>query len=150
MKRLIVPVIFLFSSIAAAAQGNVPCSVSISDPRPGAQVHAPDILVHGESTKPAEGHLWVLAHRRGLKGWWPQGGGETDVADGQWEVLVTLGKPSELGSFEIVAVVVNKQSNEELNRWVEEAPKLGYPPTGFPTPVEGCAFKKVAVDKVSG
>jgi hypothetical protein len=127
-----------------------PCRVAISDPRPGAQVHAREILVHGEARRPDRGYLWVLARHGGLRGWWPQGGGEADVSDdGQWKVLVTLGNPRELGTFEIVAVIVNEQSNEELKRWVVEAPHAGYPPTGFPTPVEGCAFRILAVEKVS-
>jgi uncharacterized protein YndB with AHSA1/START domain len=90
----------------------------------------------------------VLAHKRGLKGWWPQGGGEADIRAGEWEVLVKFGKSGEIGAFEIAVVIVDKQANEDLKRWVEDAPRKDYPPINFPNTIEGCPVKTVTVDKV--
>ncbi|MFA7060074.1 MAG: hypothetical protein WC156_04575 [Pedobacter sp.] len=123
------------------------CSVDIIAPKPGGKVRI-DALVSGTANIAANSYLWVLAHRKGLKGWWPQGGGEADVKEGKWEVLVTFGKPGEIGTFEVAVVVVDKQTNEDLKRWVEDAPRKNYPSFNFPNPVEGCSVKTVLVDKV--
>lgn len=125
------------------------CMIEISSPREGSQVRR-DALVNGTARTPASGYLWILAHKKGLKGWWPQGGGEADVKDGKWEVLVIFGKPGtgEIGTFEIAAVVVDKSTNEDLKRWVEDAPRKDYPPISFPNPLEGCPIKIITVDKV--
>jgi hypothetical protein len=123
------------------------CSVDITAPKPGGKVRS-DALVSGTGKIPANSYLWILAHRKGLKGWWPQGGGEADVKERKWEVLVVFGKPGEIGTFEIAAVVVDQQTNGDLKRWVEDAPRKNYPPINFPNPVEGCSVKTVLVDKV--
>jgi hypothetical protein len=124
------------------------CSIEITLPKAGAQVRR-DALVSGTAKIPASAHLWVLAHKKGLKGWWPQGGGEADISDGNWEVLVIFGKPNtgEIGTFEVAAVAVDKATNEDLKRWVEEAPRKDYQPINFPNPIEGCPFKRVTVEK---
>src|SRR6267142_387395 len=140
-------VVGFYGSIASTSMGVTPCAVDIAAPSPGGKVRG-DALVSGTAKIPAESYLWILAHKKGLKGWWPQGGGEADVKEGKWDVLVVFGKPGEIGTFEIAAVVVDKQTNEDMKRWVEDAPRKGFPPINFPNPVEGCSVKTVPVDKV--
>ena len=125
------------------------CSVEIVSPKAGVKVRR-DALVSGTAQLPANGYLWVLAHKKGLKQWWPQGEGEVEIQDGKWDVLVKFGKEgaNENGIFEIAAVVVDKQGNEDLKRWVEDAPKNGYLPTNFPNPLQNCPIARVSVDKV--
>lgn len=137
----------LGTSGAKAARSPQECRLEITSPKMGAQVRR-DALVSGTAKIPPSAHLWVLAHKNGLKGWWPQGGGEADISDGNWEVLVTFGKPSEIGTFEVAAVAVDKSTNEDLKRWVEEAQRKEFQPINFPNPVEGCPFRKVTVEKV--
>jgi len=125
------------------------CSVEIVSPKAGAKVRR-DSLVSGSAKIPTNGYLWVLAHKKGVKQWWPQGGGEVEIQDGKWDVLVKFGKEGaqEVGVFEIAAVVVDKQTNEDLKRWVEDAPKNGYLPTSFPNAFQGCPIVRLSVDKV--
>jgi hypothetical protein len=140
-------VVGFYGSIACMSKNAPECAVDITAPKPGGKVRG-DALVSGTAKIPADTYLWILAHKKGLRGWWPQGGGEADVKEGKWEVLVVFGKPGEIGTFEIAAVVVDKQTNEDLKRWVEDAPRKSYPPINFPNPVEGCSVKTVPVDKV--
>jgi hypothetical protein len=82
-----------------------------------------------------------------LNGWWPQGGGPARVRDERWSVFVTYGIPEDVGrQFEVAAVVVNEQTNRDLQKWVEDT-KPPYPPTKFPTPVKGCQPVTVIVKK---
>ena len=137
-------------SIQAARTYTTPaqeCMIEIGSPKTGSHVRR-DALVSGTARIPANGHLWILAHKKGVKGWWPQGGGEADVKDEKWEILVSFGKSGEIGNFEIAAVVVDKSTNDDLKRWVEDAPRRDYPPISFPNPFEGCPFKTVSVEKV--
>ncbi|MGB7922878.1 MAG: hypothetical protein WCF57_06510 [Pyrinomonadaceae bacterium] len=123
------------------------CSVKIISPSPGGNVRR-DALVRGTAKIPANGYLWLLAHKRGFKQWWPQGGGEADINGGEWEVLVIFGKAKEIGAFEIAAVVVDSQTNEDLKRWVADAPSRDYPSIDFPNSLAGCSIEKITVDKI--
>jgi hypothetical protein len=122
------------------------CNVVITSPKPDEKVQS-DALVKGTAQIPKGSFLWVLARKEGLTGWWPQGGGPAEIEDGKWKVLVKFGVPNEYGTFEIATAVVDAQRNEDLKKWVEEAPP-NYFPTKFPSLVEGCMMKKVVVDKV--
>jgi hypothetical protein len=122
------------------------CDITIAVPKQGEKVDATG-TVEGKAKVPEKCHLWVLAHRLGLNGWWPQGGGAASVgSDGTWEVTVFYGEARDVGSkFEVAAVVVGDEDNKKLERWVAEAPGKGYPPIVFPNIVEGCPVRRVTV-----
>ena len=123
------------------------CMVEIVAPHPGDHVSETG-QVSGTATIPSEDYLWVLAHKAGLNGWWPQGGGSRDISEGKWQATVFYGQPRDVGSnFEIVAVVVDDNNNTKLQQWVKDAPNSGYPPTEFPNTVTGCSTPKVIVAK---
>jgi hypothetical protein len=80
----------------------------ISTPQEGDIVHR-ETLVKGI----AEIYLWILIRRKGQK-WYPQG--MANVIDGRWEINVAFGSKGAPGVFELAAVVVDKQTSEELER----------------------------------
>jgi hypothetical protein len=124
------------------------CSVVISRPLPGTKVGERS-AVSGTAKIPANTHLWILAHKKTLNGWWPQGGGETLIdEDGSWAVDVQYGVDTDKGDFEVAAVVVDSAGNNAFNLWVDTAAKTGtYPSIRFQTVVDGCAVAKVTVNK---
>jgi hypothetical protein len=123
------------------------CSLSILDPAPGTLVGAAG-TVSGTASLSANSHLWILAHKKAfIGGWWPQGGGETPITNGHWEVAVTYGIDIDEGNFEIAAEAVGNNVNDDLNNWVASAPSKSYPPIGFPAAVNGCPIAKVIVVK---
>src|SRR5437773_1431194 len=68
------------------------CTITISSPKPGTQVGASG-TVKGTAQIPASSYLWVLAHKKTLNAWWPQGGGETPISSRQWgDIEVTYGE----------------------------------------------------------
>ena len=148
---IVITLLWLSLPFSALAQTIKPdpqtCAVEINEPRAGANVRG-DALVRGKAKIPSNSYLWILAHRKGLKGWWPQGGGDADIKEGEWEVLVKFGTIGEIGEFEIAAVVVDQLANEDLKIWVKDAPHNKYPPTSFPNPIGGCPIKTVTVVKV--
>ena len=149
--------VFLLLAILLAAGLGVPrsgsgrdsqCSVVIETPQPGERVGGSGDVT-GVTMLPRGGYLWVLSHRRGLAGWWPQGGGAAVVENGRWSVFVTYGIPGELGTYEVAAVVVDGGTDAILRAWVQEA-RPPYLPTTFPNTMEECPVRKVVVQKVSG
>lgn len=124
------------------------CTLSVTSHLDGAKVRK-DALIKGKANIPAKHFLWVLAHKQGLKEWWPQGGGEADIRNGEWKVLVTFGKKGEIGEFEMAAIVVDSSAHEDLKRWVKDAPAADFPPISFPNAVAGCSVVYVAVEKTS-
>jgi hypothetical protein len=132
----------------ASSKFREPCSVVLLTPREGEKVIGSS-LVTGIAEIPPGSFLWVFAHREGLQRWWPQGDGAARLVNGKWKVLVTYGKPGELGTFEIVAVVVGAQANEDLRKWTKSAAP-GYEPTELPSSIGACPTPTVVVDKHSG
>lgn len=138
-------------TVSAAAKAQEPkaavCKVDITDPKPGTSV-GPTGTATGVGQIPASSHLWVLAHKKTLNGWWPQGGGETMIKNGQWGPIdVTYGVASDKGEFEIAVVAVGDDANKELNKWIDQAPASNYPPMRFPATTEGCSISRVTVVK---
>lgn len=124
------------------------CTVAITSPAEGNSV-GPDGDVSGTATIPSSKYLWILAHRKGLQGWWPQGGGPALVDQGKWQVSVTYGLPRDIGrDFEIVAVAVEAEANATLKAWVQRADSTGtYPPTALPASPASCAIARTTVRK---
>jgi len=82
-------------------------------------------VVEGTAQLEEDAHLWVLAHRKDVNGWWPQGGGEIAVTDGQWSVQVQYGGSEDVGhDFEIAAVIVSGAVHEQ---WLGSHPPVQLP-----------------------
>lgn len=71
------------------------CGLSRS-PRRGDQVGHTGV-VQGRAELSADAYVWVLAHRKDVNGWWPQGNGPVAVADGCWSAQVNYGGPQDAG-----------------------------------------------------
>lgn len=125
------------------------CNIAITSPKDGELVGL-DGDVLGTATIPPDKFLWVLAHRKGLVGWWPQGGGSSSIAQGRWHTAVAFGAPSDNGrDFEIAAVAVDGETNTRLNAWVERTNvTFTYPPTAFPPTSSNCAIAQITVTRM--
>ena len=134
---------------ARAANSSPNCSIKIEAPILGEKV-TDSGDVSGTASKPARAYLWAFAHRVGLKGWWPQGGGAIDVGpDGHWLVTVTYGVQADAGhDFEILVEDVGPVDNSTVEAWVASAPARGYPPMALPAPADGCALAQTTVHKI--
>jgi hypothetical protein len=126
------------------------CGVTITSPQPGEMVGR-QRLVSGNATVPASGHLWLFAHIRGLAGWWPQGGGEAELDGDRWDVTTLFGQEPDIGAqFEVIGLIVDDDTHQELEKYVERASKTNYwPPRKLPNVVQGCSVAKVTVTKTS-
>jgi hypothetical protein len=83
----------------------------------------------GTALLPPGCHFWVLAHRKDVEGWWPQGGGPIAVCNGRWRAHVRYGEPRDAGhEFEIAALIVGEPTH---NLWKEANPPVGLPPPKF-------------------
>jgi hypothetical protein len=125
------------------------CSVEISSLNEGDKV-GPSVTVKGLATTPTDGYLWILARKKSMGNqWWPQAGGAVEIGEGgRWEAEVFFGRPADVGStFEVAAVVVNRQTDERLIKWVATAKELDYPPVAFPNSVSNCRVVTVKVVK---
>jgi hypothetical protein len=62
-----------------------PCGIAIADPQPGTHVQDRG-TVAGTAAIPPRAHLWILAHKDGINGWWPQGKARRQLrtANGMW------------------------------------------------------------------
>lgn len=125
------------------------CDITITSPKDGESVD-PNGDVLGTATIPSDKFLWVLAHRKGLVGWWPQGGGSASIAQGRWHTAVAFGTPADSGrDFEIAAVAVDGETNTRLNAWVERTNvTFTYPPTAFPPTSPNCAIAQITVTRM--
>lgn len=95
--------------------------VKILSPRHHELVDASGV-VEGTATPAPGSHLWVLARRKDLKGWWPQGGGPAHVEATRWKVGINYGEPQDAGfDFEIAAVLVRQPTHELWTEWASQA-----------------------------
>jgi hypothetical protein len=90
--------------------------------------------VEGSALLAQGSKLWVLVHRTGVEGWWPQGGGPVPVNQGRWKVPVTYGGPRDVGyDFEIAALVVGPPTSQLWMDWVSRVKETGeFPPVPLP------------------
>jgi hypothetical protein len=124
------------------------CSMEITNPKEGEGVGA-DGEVSGKAIIPPGKSLWVFVHRKGLQGWWPQGGGPAGLDQGNWQVSVTYGLLRDIGrDFEVVALAVESEANTTLKAWFERADRTGtYSPMDLPTTSANCSIARVTVRK---
>lgn len=144
-RNLLVLFAFLLSSIALSAQN---CELKITTPAEGNQVSG-NALVSGTATLPPTGHLWILSHKVGFSGFWPQGNGSAQIIGNDWDVLVYFGVKDDFGKFEVIAVIVDDQIHKDLENWVRNAPNTNpaYQPIPLPTLIDGCPIVRLRVDK---
>jgi hypothetical protein len=147
-KKLILFYFAIITLFAFTNSMNAQCSVKITSPENGSHVDS-DGLVSGTVNLPANGYLWVFSHKVGFNGWWPQGNGAAQIIGNEWDVLVYFGVKGDYGKFEVIALVVDSQTNQDLEKWVREAPNTTppYQPIALPTSIDGCAFGRVRVEK---
>ena len=109
--------------------------IDISSPRNG-EIVGSDGVVKGCADLPPQCHLWVLARRKGISGWWPQGSGPLAIHYGQWSVNVHYGEPRDEGhEFELVALATGGAINDLWITWVRGSKSTGEcPPVQLPTP----------------
>jgi hypothetical protein len=136
---------FLFSTISLSAQN---CEVKITSPADGSQVSG-NALVSGTASILARGHLWIVVHKIGFNGFYPQGNGAAQIIGKEWDVLVYFGEKGDYGKFEVLALVVDDQANQDLENWVRNAPKTNppYQPIALPSVIDGCPIAKLKVNK---
>jgi Methyltransferase domain len=120
--------------------------VEILAPQSGATV-ADVGLVEGSAVMPSDSFLWILARRKDVNGWWPQGMGAVPVDGNRWRVSVTYGGPEHKGCFfEIAALLVGQSTHEMWTDWVARVKETGlFPPVQLPSAVfvVGEAFRTV-------
>lgn len=148
MKKILVFLIFLSGSLGIAnslvAQN---CNIKITSHKNGEAVGARG-MVKGIAQLSEGQHLWVVAHKIGFYGWWPQGNGATQIKNNTWEVYIHYGVKGEYGKFEVLALVVDEAGNEVFEKWVREAPNKNYPPIPLPPSVSACPMQRLIVERV--
>jgi hypothetical protein len=109
--------------------------VEITSPESGETVGGSG-NVTGYADLPAHSHLWVLARRKDISGWWPQGGGPLPLDSGRWSAHVQYGESGDAGrDFEIVALAVDEVINDLWTTWWKNVQTTGkYPPVQLPKP----------------
>jgi hypothetical protein len=146
MRKSIIPLVFLMTSCGIASQGQE-CSSKFTSLQNHSIVTTNPVTVSGTAKKPVDAHVWVLAQAKGFNGWYPQGGGERMLENGNWMSLVYLGTAGQTGYFDIAIAVVNDQTNQMLNGWVSAAAEKGYPPIPFPDNLESCPLSMISVER---
>jgi len=124
------------------------CDVRVTSPSEGDSV-GPDGSVGGIARVPNGTYLWVLAHRKNINAWWPQGNGPADIdpKTGHFDVFVTYGQDRDHGAFEVAVAMVGPEVNEVLTKWFDTAQARGYPPMRFPNTFGGCPVVRITVIK---
>lgn len=126
------------------------CAVHILQPKSGQSVSAVENVAGTAQILPGT-RVWVLAHRKGLALWWPQGGGSADLAGNNWTVLTNFGEPRDVGfDFEVTARVFDGRQDAALQSWVNKASQTGqYPGISMPPYIAACGAEVVTVRKNS-
>ena len=126
------------------------CRVEFDSPVDGANVGYRS-MVEGVAETPKGRDLWVFVSMRGVRGWWPQGGGPAEIDGREWAVLSHYGQSHDIGhDFDLTAVVVDDTTSKNLKEWVERGDRTGrYLPISLPEPLQGCPVPRVRVKKTS-
>jgi hypothetical protein len=141
----------LFAANAQAQNNPVtPCVVKIISHKEGDKV-GENGTVRGTASVPLDGYLWIMARKSSIGNqWWPQAGGavKPDDTTGEWEAEVFFGEPRDVESnFDVVAVVVNQQTNKDLAKWFSSEQPNRNRPVRFPDSISGCPIVRVRVTK---
>jgi hypothetical protein len=133
---------------SASAQPISGCYARIETPSEGSGVGLTG-AVQGSSAIDADTSVWVLTHRKGLSEWWPQNGGPVQGGTTDWTAKVTYGTKQEAGQpFEIVAIPVDRRTNEGLVGWSARANAYNdYSGIPLPNPAKGCRYNVVEVQR---
>jgi DNA-binding winged helix-turn-helix (wHTH) protein len=109
----------------------------------GPVIHSDKHLISATGTVPDGGHVWFFIKLEGSRyGWFPQLASR--VHNG-WEGDAFFGASGEKGKFEVIAVVVDAQTNSEMKKWYAEQHDEGLkdiPATSF-----GCRSESLVVTK---
>jgi hypothetical protein len=149
--RLVALIICAWPPCSSFAQTpSTSCAVHIAQPKTGDSVPSAANVV-GTAQIPAGTKLWVLAHRKGLALWWPEGGGSADIGGVNWTVFTYFGEPRDVGAdFEVTARAFDGKQNAMLEAWVKKAADTGqYPGIPMPPYVAACGAEIVTVRKTS-
>lgn len=124
------------------------CSVHIVQPKGGESVKSPE-NVTGTAHIPVGTKLWVLAHRKGLAVWWPQGGASADLSGSEWAVLTFFGEPRDCGAdFEVTARVFDERQSAALEAGVKHTSDIGqFPGITTPSYFPSCGAETVSIRK---
>jgi hypothetical protein len=124
------------------------CSLEVLSPGRGDSVGAGSV-VEGRASAVEGAHLWILARRKDVDGWWPQGGGPVAIADGRWSSQAIYGTAADAGfDFEIAAVLVSGAVHEQWLNWIRNVKETGqFPPVQLPKPPHVLALDSRTVRK---
>ncbi len=145
LKVIFISITTIFVFIAAPIFGQG-CNVKITSPANGTHVDGQG-LVSGIVNLPYSGYLWIFARKAGFNAWWPQGNGTAEVLGNDWEVLVHYGTKEDDGKFDVIALVVDEQTNLDLEKWSKNSKAENYPPIALPKSIDGCTFSRIRVQK---
>jgi len=147
MRATIVIATMLAASQWLYAQSSPLCKLEIKSPKTSDTIET-EIQIQGTASVPPGTYLWILAHRKGIAQWWPQGGGAARIENGDFDVFATLGKERDSGrTFEIMGVVVDKAGNDQLEKWVSDSDAKKNWDIGVkvPSPATGCESQVLTV-----
>lgn len=139
----------LFLASSALAQR---CEINIIAPKPEQSVGEQGDVI-GTAHIPYDTFLWVLVRRNDQPKtfYWPQQGLSAKEVNGgsQWKISAHYGVPADRGhDFKVVVAIVDRATNDGLEKWREEAPSNNYAPyVGMPSSVAGCDPVEVIVKK---
>ena len=150
MTCLLATFVLFAANTQAQSTSVTPCEAKITSLKPGDKVGA-SATVRGTSNIPVDGYLWIFARKTSMGNqWWPQAGGAVKPEDpaSEWEAEVFFGIPADIQSnFDVVAVVVNQQTDKDLTKWFSTAPAARQP-VRFPDAISGCPIVRVRVTKI--
>lgn len=109
------------------------CGLTITEPQ--GQVYGDTGWVRVSQTQQATGFLWIFTRKAGSAyGWWPQ---KTSLVKDGWEADARFGDIGEKGNIEIAAVLVDSQTNRQIEDWFVQDPTHTHWPD-LPSAVNGC------------
>ena len=147
---LLVTLVLFAPNTQAQNTSASPCEAQITSLKQGDKV-GPSATVRGSANIPVDGYLWLFARKTSMGNqWWPQAGGaiKPEGPNNEWEAEVFFGIPADIQSnFDVVAVVVNQQTDKGLTKWFSTAHQTRQP-VRFPDAISGCPIARVRVTKI--